>query len=159
MRQCSTYSAMLPLLIAVLSAGCRAHPVVTAPLTARLSEEHCWWAVMRSPLPPDSVAIRFQRAFTAVGLSASAWTRSADTAWAHAGPTRMSGATYASRVIAYWHGDSTHFRQYISIAAQPSDTINPIGFCQDISRAAAVPTSVPRTPTGEESLKLWTRIP
>jgi hypothetical protein len=162
MRQYSAYTAMLTLLIAFLSGGCRSHPVVRAPVPAQLSEEHCWWAVMRSPLPPDTVAARFQRAFSSVGLSGSTWTRSADTAWAHAGPTALggaSGATYESRVVAYWHGDSTHFRQYVAMPPRPGDAANPIGICQDIGRAAAVPTSAPRVPTGEETLKLWTRIP
>ena len=163
MRQGFSDTAMIMLLIVVLSAGCRSHPVVTTPATARLSEEYCWWAVMRSPLRPDSVAARFQRAFTSVGLTSSTWTRSADTAWAHAGPTALgagaSGPMYESRVVAYWHGDSTHFRQYVSMAPKPGYSANKIGLCQDIGRAAAVPTSVPREPTGEESLKLWTRIP
>lgn len=161
MRPCSAHAAMSLLLVAVLGAGCRSHPVITKPAAARLNEGYCWWAVMRSPLPPDSVAAHFQRAFTAVGLTGSTWTGSADTAWAHAGPTALgaSGATYGSRVVAYWHGDSTHFRQYVSMAPQPGDSANPIGLCQEIGRAAAVPTSVPREPTGEETLKLWSRIP
>jgi hypothetical protein len=162
LRQGYARTATLIMLLAVLSAGCRSHPVVTTPETARLSEEYCWWAVMRSPLPPDSVAARFQGAFTSVGLTSSTWTRSADTAWAHAGPTALagaSGAMYESRVVAYWHGDSTHFRHYVSMARQPGNSANKIALCQEIGRAAAVPTSVPREPTGEEALKLWTRIP
>jgi hypothetical protein len=160
MRHGHACTAMSMFLIAVLSAGCRSHPVVTTSI-ARSSDDYCWWAVLRSPLPPDSVAARFQRAFTAVGLSGSTWTRSADTAWAHAGPTALggaTGATYVSRVVAYWHGDSTHFRQYVSMAHKLGDSANLIGLCQEISRAAAVPTSIPPKPTGEEALKLWTRI-
>jgi hypothetical protein len=34
----------------------------TTPLVA-LAEEYCWWAVLRTPLPTDTVAARFERAF------------------------------------------------------------------------------------------------
>jgi hypothetical protein len=159
--------------IAVLGAGCRRHPARTVPIRPQLEEEYCWWAVLRSPLPPDSVAARFQRAFTTVGLTGATWTRSADTAWARAGPTslggRYAGATYESRAVAYWRGDSTHFRHYVAIGQRPegwapaADTVSfggrLIGLCADIARAAAIPTSVPRTLTGEETLPVWRRRP
>jgi hypothetical protein len=70
---------------------------------------------------------------------------------------------YSSRVIAYWRGDSTLFRHYIAVGPAPpggtaerSDTMNlaarDIGLCGDVARAAAIPTVVPRNPTGEETL-------
>jgi len=121
---------------------------------------------MRSPLPPDSVAARYQRAFSAVGLSGSTWTHNADTAWVHGGPATLSdspGATYESRVVAYWHGDSTHYRQFVTVIPQPGDSINlgqrTIPFCGATARAAGVQSSAPQTPTGEETLELWTRVP
>ncbi|MEJ7809568.1 MAG: hypothetical protein WKG32_04040 [Gemmatimonadaceae bacterium] len=168
MRRSSTSAAVLLLLIALLGAGCRRR-AATTPAPARLSEDHCWWAVLRSTLPPDSVAARFERAFTTVGLTGATRTRSADTAWVHAGPTPLGGRQHESRAVAYWHGDSTHFRYYVAIApasqgrAQPADTLERepghIGFCGEIARAAAIQTSAPRSPTGEESLTVWTRIP
>lgn len=171
----SSFAAVLLILTAALAAGCRRR-VAAAPARVQLVEEHCWWAVMRSTLPPDSVAARFERAFTAVGLTGAARTRQADTAWAHAGPTLLggpSGATYAGRAVAYWHGDSTHFRYYLAAGparagrAQPAaDTVDPssnpasgrrIALCGEIARAAAIGGSVPRDPTGDEGLDVWTR--
>jgi hypothetical protein len=170
MRSASSYAAILMMFAGPLGVGCRPS-VVTTPVPAQMQEDHCWWAVLRSALPPDTVAIRFQRAFTAVGLTDATWTRSADTAWARAGPTllsgRYAGATYASRAVAYRRGDSTLFRHYVAIALPTDrqmprpDTVNmgarQISFCGEIARAAAIPTSVPRSPTGEETLTVWTR--
>lgn len=165
-------AAIVMMVAAPPGAGCR-RSVVTTPVPAQLQEDHCWWAVLRSPLPTDTVAIRFLRAFTTVGLTDATWTRSVDTAWARAGPTQLGdrhgGATYSSRAVAYRRGDSTHFRHYVAIALSPDrrvaalDTISTgarqIGFCGEIARAAAIPTSVPRSPTGEETLTVWTRTP
>jgi hypothetical protein len=167
-------AATLLVLAGAIGAGCRRHRAlpVAAPAWAG-DEEYCWWAVLRSPLRPDSVAARFAGAFTAVGLTGVAWTRSADTAWAHAGPTALrgaGGATYASRAVAYWHGDSTHFRSYVAVGPppptaqpQPADTLgrgtDRIALCAAIARAAAVRGSAPRSPTGDESLPVWTRVP
>jgi hypothetical protein len=165
-------AAIVMMVAAPLGAGCR-RSVVSTTVPAQMQEDHCWWAVLRSPLQPDTVAIRFLRAFTTVGLAHAAWTRSGDTAWARAGPTQLSdrhgGAMYSSRAVAYRRGDSTHFRHYVAIALSPDgrvaavDTVGmgarQIGFCGEIARAAALPTSVPRSPTGEETLTVWTRTP
>jgi hypothetical protein len=172
MRSASSYTAILMMVAAPLGAGCR-RSVVTTLAPAQMQEDHCWWAVLRSALPPDTVAIRFQRAFTTVGLTDASWTHGGDTAWARAGPTPLSGrhagAMYSSRAVAFRRGDSTHFRYYVAIALPPGgqmarpDTVNvgarQIDFCGEIARAAAIPTSAPRSPTGEETLTVWTRTP
>jgi hypothetical protein len=73
------------------------------------------------------------------------------------------GATYESRVVGYWDGSSTHFRQFVSLVQNRSDSVNAgqrtIPFCATTARAADVRAIVPQTPTGEEGLKLWTRAP
>jgi hypothetical protein len=106
-----------------------------------------------------------------VGFTGSEWQRSADTAWARAGPTPLArglaGAAYESRAMAYWHGDSTHFRWYVAVAppprgwAHPDDSlaVNRVGLCGEISRAAAVHGLAPGSPTGDESLAVWRRRP
>jgi hypothetical protein len=151
--------------VVILAASCHNQVPILSP-TARGREDPCWWTVMRSPLSPDSVALRFQQAFRAVGLTNPTMTSLADTAWVHAGPTRMvesAGAIYESRVVAYWHGDSTHYRHYLAITRQPGDSVNfgqrAIPFCAATARAAGVQGSAPQAPTGEETLKIWTRTP
>ncbi|MGI8508837.1 MAG: hypothetical protein ACR2MQ_05890 [Gemmatimonadaceae bacterium] len=168
MRSYFSSAAIMMMLGALLSAGCHRHPVGIAPVQPALAssaqEGHCWWTVLRTPLPPDSVAVHFQRGFAAIGLTNATWAHSADTAWAYAGPTPLSrgpaGAMYASRVVAYLHGDSTHFRYYVSIA--PTSLMKgsvAIPFCGEITTAASVPHSAPRNPTGEETLTVWRRRP
>ena len=151
--------------------------VVHAPLA--LEESHCWWAVFRTTLPPDSVATHFVRAFTQLGLRGARWTRHGDTTWAHAEPTMLAdrhGATYAARVVAYRAGDSTHFRHFVSVvppaggwpASYDSITADgrhlsvraaggPIDFCGALGRTAEVHGTAPADPDGEEKLELWTR--
>ena len=156
-----------PISLLVLSVLACQHQAkrLTPPLLAA-AEDHCWWAVTRSPLPLDSVVARFAGAFRTVGLDAVSTKRIADSAWVHGGPTvipEMGGATYESRVVGYWDGSSTHFRQFVSLRQNRSDSANAgqrtIPFCATTARAAAVQAIVPQTPTGEESLKLWTRVP
>ena len=132
---------------------------------------HCYWAVFRSPLPPDSLAVHFQRAYSALGLTNATWTRQADTVWAHAGPTPLNGdlasAVAESRVVGYLRNDSTYFRHYVAVLPPPGgwphDTVNvtarQIEFCGEIGKAAAVNGWAPRNPDGEETLKVWTRMP
>lgn len=152
MRSYSSSAAIMTMLGALLSAGCHRHPVVIAPaqpaLASSAQEDPCWWTVLRTTLPPDSVAVHFQRGFAAVGLANATWAHSADTAWAYAGPTPLSrgpaGAVYASRVVAYLHGDSTHFRYYVSIA--PTSLMRGsviIPFCGEIATATDIPRSAP----------------
>jgi hypothetical protein len=147
-------------LAALTSTACRRTPAAApAPAAAPLDEEYCWWAVLRTTLPPDTVAARFERAFAAVGLAGGGWTRRGDTAWAHAG---LPGARYASRAVAYRRGDSTHFRYYVAGAPglAPRDSApNVVALCGRIARAAAIPTSTPASPTGDESLSVWRRRP
>lgn len=159
--------------------SCRqARPDVAAPLA--LAEGHCWWAVFRTPLPPDSVATHFVRAFAQLGLRGGTWAQRGDTTWAHAEPTPLAawhGGTYAARVVAYRVGDSTHFRHFVSVAPPAGgwpvsyDSVTadsrhlsvnaagaPIGFCGALGRAAEVHGTAPADPDGEEKLELWTRL-
>jgi len=151
--------------------------VEAAPLALR--EQHCWWAVFRTTLPPDSVAVHFVHAFAQLGLRGGRWTQRGDTTWAHAGPTTLTtwhGAIYAARVVAYRVGDSTHFRHFVSVAPPPggwpasydsvtadgrhiaiSPSGSPIGFCGALGRAAEVHGTAPADPDGEEKLEIWTR--
>jgi len=173
--------AVLPMLVAVLGAGCH-RPARTVPAPEPSSERYCWWTVFRTTLPPDTVAIHFERAFTALGLHDAKWTHLADTAWAQAVPTRLDGSwgggMYAARVVAYRQGDGTRFRHFVAITPPPegwaasldsvtgdgrhvsiSPSGNHIGFCQALGRAAQVHATAPREPSGEESLEVWRRIP
>jgi hypothetical protein len=161
----NSYRGALMTFVVISAAGCHNQVPPLSP-TARGAEDPCWWTVMRSPLSPDSLALSFQQAFKTVGLTNPTMTRLADTAWVRAGPTRMAesaGAIYESRVVAYWHGDSTHYRQYVAITRQPGDSVNfgqrSIPFCAATARAASVRGSAPQAPTGEETLKIWTRRP
>ena len=161
-------AAVLVIVTAAVGGGCRP-PARSAPIPTQGPEDYCWWTVMRTTLPPDSVAARFERAFVVTGLTEATWARLADTAWAHAGPTPLGGppATISeSRVVAYRHGDTTRFRHFVTISppqGQSADTINLagryIGLCGQILRAAAVRPSAPREPTGEETLAVWRRRP
>jgi hypothetical protein len=160
------------MLIAAVGAGCRrsASPA-PLPTQSSLDEDYCWWTVMRTTLPLDSVATRFERAFAAAGLAGAIPTYRGDTAWVHAGPTPVGDPAIVSesRVVAYRHGDSTHFRHFVAIAPhatgrpQRADTSNlaghRIGLCARILRAAAIPSWAPREPTGEETLDVWKRRP
>jgi hypothetical protein len=163
--------AVRMLLVAALGAGCR-RAVVSAPAPVQLREAYCWWAVLRSARSPDSVAARFTSAYIQAGFSTVTFKKSADTAWAAAGPTQLGSANsalYASRAVAYWHGDSTHFRYYVSVGppmrgnVQTTDSVDTakllLGLCAQVARAAAIGWSAPPSPTGEETLELWTRIP
>jgi hypothetical protein len=168
------------LLLGTLTATAACHrpsPRPAAPVA--LEENHCWWAVFRTPLPPDSVAVHFVRAFDELGLRGSTWKQRGDTTWARAAPTRLdawSGGTFAARVVAVRMGDGTHFRHFIGVAppvggwpvAYDSVTaegrhvvVNPagatIGFCGALGRAARVHGTAPNEPDGEEKLDIWTR--
>jgi len=173
-------AALVPLLAAA-GAGChRAAPAQSAASAPpALQEHHCWWAVFRTTLPPDSVAERFVRAFAQLGLRGGTWTQRGDTTWAHAEPTRLDewrDGMFSARVVAFRVGDSTHFRHFIGNAppaggwpaAYDSVTadgrhlaINPaaatIGFCGALGRAAQVHGTAPANPDGEETLDIWTR--
>ena len=178
MRVSRSAFAALAMIDLLGAASCRQpHPAAPAPLA--LQESHCWWAVFRTTLPPDSVAMHFVRAFAQLGLRGGTWTQRGDTTWAHAEPTTLTswhGATYAARVVAYRAGDSTHFRHFVSVAPPAGgwpasyDSVTadgrhlsvsavggPIGFCGALGRAATVHGTAPADPDGEEKLELWTR--
>jgi len=139
---------------------------------AGLKEDYCWWAVLRSTRPPDSVAARFTHAFIQAGFSAVTFKRNADTAWSTASATQLDvagPAIFTSRAVAYWHGDSTHFRYYVGVRPVPAqsgaapDSINKgkllLVLCTQIARSAAIGWSQPREPTGDEGLAIWSRVP
>lgn len=154
---------------AMIGAGCR-HSRRVAPTPASASAEtYCWHAVFHTVLPPDTVAAHFARAFTHLGLTRATWSRQADTAWASAGPTVLGGprrgGTYAARVVAYRHGDTTRFRHYVTVTPPsqgwpPSlDTLTAgalhIGFCGELGVTSAVHGTAPPWPNGEEQLPVW----
>jgi hypothetical protein len=168
----STVLASRILLGCMLITGCHQQappaPTLAAVESPRL-REYCWWAVLRTKRPPDSVAARFARAYKELSLGKVTNGRWGDTAWAHAGPswisTRTTNASYESGALAYALGDSTHFRYYVVIAAPPggwirqSDSVEASGgdidFCTNIARHASIGWAAPNNPTGEESLALW----
>jgi hypothetical protein len=152
----------------------QATPATSAavPLSSR-SREFCWWAVLRAASAPDSIAGRFQRAYSELNLANVATGTWGDTAWAHAGPSsapmRTTNVLYESGALAYRTGDSTKFRYFVAISAPPggwirsSDSVaasaGDLDFCADIARRASIRWSAPKSPTGEESMPLWDASP
>lgn len=159
-------TATVCLLAGSLIAGCR-HPaqVTTASSPAWPTEERCWWAPFRTALPTDSVAARYARAYTTVGLSRAEWSHLADTAWAQAGPSMRTDSghvgTYAARVVALRRGDSTLFRTFVSVRASTSTDVAPdqIGFCGETMRAAKAEGTAPRNEDPDDALPIWRRRP
>ena len=160
-------ATLLLLMLLALGAACH-RPTRPAPAPAALPEEHCWWTVFRTPLRADTVAARFARAFAAAGLGGAAWSQRADTAWAHAGPTRLGGkwgdGVYEARAVAYQLGDSAHYRYFVALrlpatgsADEPNEGARRIPFCGAIARAAAVGGTAAPQPGAEERLELWLR--
>jgi hypothetical protein len=155
----------------ILAVACR-RPATTAVKLAGFNEDHCWWAVLRSTRPPDSVAARFTHAFIQAGFRAVTFKRNADTAWSTASATQLDvagPAIFTSRAVAYWHGDSTHFRYYVGVQPLPAQNgafpdsahkgKNLLALCVQIARSAAIGWSAPRDPTGDEGLAIWSRVP
>jgi hypothetical protein len=153
---------------AVFLGGWR-HALREEPPRVTTVEDYCWWAVFRTVLPPDTVAARFVRAFTAVGLNDPVRGGVADTAWAAAGPTALpdrGGRMFAARVVAYRRGDSTHFRHFVAAGpapSSPSDSLREAGdrlaLCGALGMGAAVHGTAPREPDGHEKLAVWQRWP
>ena len=143
----------------------RAQPAAAPEPAPR--EEHCWWTVSRTPAAPDTVAARFAAAFAALGLRGAAWTRAADTAWAHAAPTPLGGewrgALYEARAVAYRRGDSSSYRVYAALgwprgaAAAANEGALQIPFCAARARAAGGGGARAPAPAGEEALAVWRR--
>ena len=153
------------LLTGSLIAGCR-RPAQTAVASPALpTEERCWYAPFRTALTPDSVAARYARAYTMLGLSRAEWSHRADTAWAQAGPSVLTDAghmgTYAARVVALRRGDSTLFRTFVAVRSSTSSDVAPdqIGFCGETMRAAKAEGTAPRNEEPDDALPLWRRRP
>src|SRR5450631_1410160 len=77
------------LCLAAIGTACRSH-VDAAPVPLPADWRYCWWTVYRSPLPLDSVATGFRRAFVTAGLAGIRWDRSGDTIWVRAGPAPLA---------------------------------------------------------------------
>lgn len=129
-----------------------------APAPAVMEENACWWAVIRTGNPVDTVTARFARAFADLGFASLASSRIADTAWVNAAPSVLPGypgGAVSARVVAYRLGDSTHFRTFIATPGWTGAQTIPL--CQAIARTAAVGAVIPRNPDGEELLGVWQR--
>jgi hypothetical protein len=98
--------------------------------------------------------------------------RIGDTVLVRAGPTELGAengrALYASRAVAYQHGDSTRFRWYSSMASPPEGAMTAdssttsgrhIGFCGQIGKAVAISGMAPHDPTADDSIAVWSRVP
>ena len=156
--------APLALVAAALGAGChRPHAATAVAPIPWPAEAHCWWAPFRTTLPPDSVAARFARAYAALGLSDTTWSRQADTAWADAGPTVLGDSTgrvvHAARVVAFRRGDSTLFRPFVAIASGDSTAVGRrrIELCGAAMREARTAAVAPRDEERDRSLPVWRR--
>lgn len=150
----------------IVLSGVSCHHQSQSPGPTTATEQHCWWAVMRSALPLESVAVRFAGAFSSAGLTSVSIKRVGDSVWIHGGPTALAqfaGNVFDTRVVGYWDGSNTHFRQFVSELPSTSASVGQahqtIPFCGASLEAANVQAIVPKEPTGEESLKLWTRVP
>jgi hypothetical protein len=132
---------------------------------APVSDSYCWWTLLRTALPPDTVAQRFAGAYRTLGLDNVSLTHSADTAWVRGGPTILrddpTGASYASTAIAVRQGDSTSFRYFVEITRSASATNaapDRMEFCGRIAKAAAIAWSRPqRRPNSADSLSVFMR--
>jgi hypothetical protein len=159
----STHAVLLAL-ITTLSAGCHhSTPRIASTPASWPEEDHCWSAPLRTAVPPDSVAMRYARAYGTLGLSGAGWSRQADTAWAEGGPTVLSrpdgSGLFAARVIAYRRGDTTLVRPFVAV--RPDGGVNvgrlSIPFCGDAIRAAAALTTAPGAEERDDSLPVWRR--
>jgi hypothetical protein len=167
MRARLAAQSILLAITGTLAVACH-HPRAQTAITPRVRVEydHCWWAAYRTAMSPDSVAARYARAYTTVGLANSGWAHLADTAWAEAGPTPLvrEGGTriYSGRVVAIRRGDTTFFRPFHAV--RPDDGTGEtgarqIGFCAEVSRAALTGGTAPRDEEPDDTLPLWRRRP
>ena len=164
--KCATPVGTFARIVAVAALACT-HPVSAPAAPIAASDSYCWWTLVRTALPPDTVARRFERAYQTLGLDSATFTHRADTAWAHAGPTVLrdvqTSASYASFAAAVRQGDSTSFRYSVEIKSL-SRTDGPppdgIAFCGRIAKAAGIPWVKPeRRPNSEDSLSAFMRAP
>jgi hypothetical protein len=156
------------------TAGCRSSAPVTAtrgePTAAVPTRTFCWWTLLRTALPPDSVAARFANAYQRVGLLGVSSSRRGDTASAYAGPTLLAdgsnSAMYESRIVAFRQADSSSFRYSVDVKPAQSREAQAEGgnqrapdnleFCALIAKAAAVRWSTPaRRPNADDSVSVW----
>jgi hypothetical protein len=130
------------------------------------TESVCWWTLLRTALPADSVSARFESAYKRLGMNDVNTSRSADTAWVVARLVLVNGMALGSRAVAYRQDDSTSFRFFVETSPSehatraPSDSALPgpdnIAICKEIARVAAIPWSNPsRPPNGDDSLPVW----
>jgi hypothetical protein len=149
----------------VLVASCHRRPAAPAPIARGLLEDYCWWTAFRTPLPLDTVGVRFVRSYAGAGFTGAAWSRIGDTVLAHAGPTvleREGGAhEMAARMVAFRRGDSTLFRHYLSLMVDSTSRNREgalrIGLCSEIGRGSQTHATAPARPGSEDSLLVWSR--
>jgi hypothetical protein len=152
--------------LSILALAC-SQPLPVPAQPAHESDSYCWWTVLRTALPPDTVARRFERAYQTLGLGNVSLAHRADTAWARAGPTILeddpTGASYASSAIAVRQGDSTSFRYFVEITRPSSATSaapDRIEFCGRVAKEARIAWSKPqRRPISADSLSVFMREP
>jgi hypothetical protein len=163
------------LLVGVMVGACRLHPETASPVPASSvwpKDEYCWWTAVSTTLPVDSVASRFARAYSTLGLGSVVSSRVGDTVLVRAGPTALAATLpgrYASRMVAFQHGDSTRFRWYWSIVPLADQLMTDsastpmggrgIGFCGEIGKIVAIHGWGPRGPSGADSIAVWQRRP
>ena len=160
----------------LVTTGCHRHTLGRMPSPVA-EESPCWWSVFRTPLPVDTVTVHLVNAFTTLGLTGATLEQHGDTAWAHAGPTRLDdwgGGTYSARMAAFRRGDSTLYRYFVAVVPPPGGwrpsydsvtadgrhiSVNPagavIGFCHAIASTSQNHGTAPNAPNGEESLAVW----
>jgi hypothetical protein len=174
-RTSGVLTGSLLLLATGLACAPRRAATPSSAAVAAGTTDHCWWSTHRSTLPPDSIAVRFERAFAAVGFSGVTQGSAADTAWTQTEATVLPGAPPDALrtmwAVAYRRGDSTHYRYFVESARiSPTETVAASGttpaapagvilLCTAVARAAAIPGVQPPQPTGEEADEVWRRRP
>lgn len=159
------------LLATTLIAACHRSAAAPALTPVQAPESHCFWTAFRTTLPPDTVASRYARAFTTLGLTGAVTSHAADTAWAHAGPTPLTlpngSGTYAARVVAFRRGDTTYYRPFVSLTADRQaagedsgrHTSRTIYFCGALAGAAQVHGVTQGRPGALEAMDVWRARP
>ena len=153
----TTHRIVLVMSTIIAGACARTRTVAPVPTPVAEREKHCWWAVLRTKSPVDTVVARYSDAYRTLGLAPSAVSQLGDTAWVSADSAPMTAATFGARVVAYRVGDSTHFRTYLRGLAD--STGRTISLCQLIAQTAGVHTVVPREPDSEAQSAVWRRRP
>jgi hypothetical protein len=151
----------------ILASIIACHRTIPAPMAAiPAGETACWWTLLRTALPPDSVAARFKGAFATLGLHDVNQSKNGDTIRVAAFPIPTDSGSFGSRAVAFPQADSTNFRFYVmpssisrrskSSAAKAGPSSDELESCANIARAAAIHWSTPgRSPNAEDSLTVW----